>query len=78
MKYGAVPDSVTDCTSAFRSAIAACTKAGGGRVVVEGGTYLTGAIHLARHVNLHVAVKAITCARRSFSHIVARTCSSRA
>ena len=54
-KYGAVPDGVTDCTTAFRDAIAACTKARGGRVVVEGGTFLTGAIHLASNVNLHVA-----------------------
>lgn len=54
-KYGAVPDGVTDCTVAFRDAIAACAKSGGGRVLVEGGTYLTGAIHLASHVNLHVA-----------------------
>ncbi|MEP6621765.1 MAG: glycoside hydrolase family 28 protein [bacterium] len=54
-KYGAVPDNVTDCTAAFRDAVAACAKAGGGRVVVEGGTYLTGAIHLKSQVNLHVA-----------------------
>jgi polygalacturonase len=54
-KYGAVADGSTDCTAAFRDAIAACTKAGGGRVVAEGGVFMTGAIHLASHVNLHVA-----------------------
>jgi polygalacturonase len=53
--FGAVADGVTDCTAAIRRAIAACRAAGGGRVVVEGGTYLTGAIHLASRVNLHVA-----------------------
>ena len=31
-RYGAVGDGATDCTAAFRAAIDACTKAGGGRV----------------------------------------------
>ena len=53
--YGAKADGVTDCTAAFRSAIAACNAAGGGRVVVpEGGKFLTGPIHLKSNVNLHV------------------------
>lgn len=53
-QYGAVGDGATDCTKAFRAAIEACTKAGGGRVVVPKGTFLTGAIHLRNNVNLHV------------------------
>jgi polygalacturonase len=57
-KYGAVPDGTTDCTDAFRRAIAACTAAGGGRVVARGGVFLTGPIHLASRVNLHVAAGA--------------------
>ena len=53
--YGAAGDGVTDCNSAFKKAIAACTKAGGGRVVVPKGTWLTnGPIHLDDNVNLHV------------------------
>jgi polygalacturonase len=56
--YGAVGDGVTDCTSAFSSAIAACNGAGGGRVVVPAGTFLTGAIHLLSNVNLFVATNA--------------------
>src|SRR5688572_28993767 len=43
-KYGAVADGKTDCTEAFRKAIAACNKAGGGRVVVPAGVFLTGPI----------------------------------
>src|SRR5204862_6561618 len=35
-------------------AIAACNRAGGGRVVVPTGSFLTGAIHLKSNVNLHV------------------------
>ncbi len=53
--YGAVGDGVTDCNPAFKKAIAACTKAGGGRVVVPKGTWLTnGPIHLDNNVNFHV------------------------
>jgi polygalacturonase len=54
-KYGAVGDGRTDCTTAFRRAIAACVAGGGGRVVVSGGEFLTGPIRLASRVNLHVA-----------------------
>jgi polygalacturonase len=53
-KYGAVAGGKTDCTEAFRKAIQACNKAGGGRVVVPHGEFLTGAIHLKSNVNLHV------------------------
>jgi polygalacturonase len=53
-KFGAVADGKTTNTTAFRDAIAACVKAGGGRVVVPAGKYLTGPIHLLSGVNLHV------------------------
>ena len=53
--YGAVGDGVTNCNPAFKKAIAACTKAGGGRVVVPKGTFLTnGPIHLDNNVNFYV------------------------
>jgi polygalacturonase len=55
IRFGAVGDGKTDCTEAFRKAIAACNKAGGGRVVVSPGVFLTGAIHLQSNVNLHVS-----------------------
>lgn len=54
-RFGAKADGRTDCTEAFRSAIEACSKAGGGRVVVPRGVFLTGAIHLKSNVNLHIA-----------------------
>ena len=52
--YGGVGDGMTDATAAFREAIEACAKSGGGRVVVPEGTFLTGPIHLRSNVNLHV------------------------
>ena len=42
------------CTDAIRNAIIACNKAGGGKVVVPKGTFLTGAIHLLSNVDLHI------------------------
>lgn len=53
-KYGAVADGKTLNTDAFRKAIEACATAGGGRVVVPSGTFLTGAIHLKSNVNLYL------------------------
>jgi polygalacturonase len=53
-RYGAVPDGRTDCTAAFRTAIADCHEAGGGRVLVPEGVFLTGAFHLRSDVELHV------------------------
>jgi polygalacturonase len=53
--YGAVGDGNTNCTEAFKKAISAASKAGGGRVVVPAGSFLTGAIHLKSNVNLHVS-----------------------
>lgn len=54
--FGAVDDAKTDSRMAIMSAIAACAKAGGGRVVVPAGTYLTnGPIHLESNIDFHLA-----------------------
>lgn len=53
--FGAKGDGRTDCTLAFRRAIDRCNQAGGGRVVVPPGSYLTGAIHLKSNVDLHIS-----------------------
>jgi polygalacturonase len=58
-RHGARPDGKTDCTSALRKAIAECAAAGGGRVVVPEGVWLSGAIHLKSNVNLHLAKGAV-------------------
>src|ERR1044071_3252210 len=45
-RYGAKDDGKSDGTAAFRQAIDEVSRAGGWRVVVPAGTFLTGAIHL--------------------------------
>jgi len=54
-QFGAKPDGATSSREAIRSAIAACRRAGGGRVVIPQGRFLTGAVHLESGVNLHLA-----------------------
>ena len=53
-RYGASPGGTVDNTAAIRRVIEACSAAGGGRVVVPAGRFLTGPVHLASNVNLHV------------------------
>ena len=53
--YGAVAGGTTKNTAAIAAAIAACTDAGGGTVLIPPGLWLTGPIHLKSNVNLHVA-----------------------
>jgi len=57
--FGAVADGKTDCRAAMANAMAACVAAGGGRVVVPAGEFLTGAIHLQSNVNLHLETNAV-------------------
>ncbi len=53
--HGAEGDGETDATEAFARAVAACSEAGGGRVVVPTGVFLTGPIRLRSNVNLHLS-----------------------
>jgi polygalacturonase len=53
-RYGAVAGRTTDQSAAFRAAIDACVAAGGGRVVVPAGRFVTGPIVLRSKVNLHL------------------------
>jgi polygalacturonase len=54
-KFGAAEGGEKLCTEAIADAINACNKAGGGRVVIPAGVFLTGAIHLKSNVNLYVS-----------------------
>lgn len=54
-RYGAKPGNVKATTEAFAKAMAACNKAGGGRVVVPAGEWLTGPIHFKSQCNLFLS-----------------------
>jgi len=56
--FGAIGDGETDCSDAFRQAVAACKAEGGGRIVVPAGSYATGPIHLGEKMELHVQEEA--------------------
>ncbi len=57
--YGAKTDSMFLNTEAIAKAIVACHEAGGGRVVVPEGIWLTGAVHLMSNVNLYLSEGAV-------------------
>lgn len=52
--YGAKGDGTTDNTVAIQGAINACRDAGGGRILVEEGVYLTAPIRLYSNMELHL------------------------
>ena len=57
--FSAVADGKTDCSSAIKWAITACMEAGGGRVVIPAGEFLTGPIRLPDNVELHLDAGAV-------------------
>jgi len=65
--FGAVGDGAAMNTKAFRAAIEACAKAGGGRVIVPAGTFLTGPFELASRMALVVEKGAVIQATDKFA-----------
>lgn len=57
--YGAIEGGKTDNTHAIATAIAACNKSGGGRVIIPSGIWLTGPIHFKSNVNLYLEENAV-------------------
>lgn len=55
--FGAIGDGKTVNTEIIQSAIDTCAKAGGGKVVIEDGTFVTGTLIL-RDNNLYIDVTA--------------------
>ena len=57
--YGAVADGVTDNAPAIQKAVDAAAAAGGGRVVVPAGRFLSGSVMLRSNVDLHLQSGAV-------------------
>jgi len=57
--YGAVEGGEANNTVAIAAAVMACSEAGGGKVVVPAGEWLTGPVHFRNNVNLHLEEGAI-------------------
>src|SRR5215469_17280538 len=57
-RYGAAGDASKDCTNAIARAIDACSQAGGGRVIVPAGVFLTGPVRLKSNIDLHITAGA--------------------
>ena len=65
-KYGAKGDGITMNTKAINTAISACSKKGGGVVLLQTGVWLTGPIELQSNVNLHINRDAILLFTKDF------------
>ena len=70
--FGAQGDGAAFDPQAIQAAIDACAKAGGGRVILQGGTFLTWTIQLKSNVTLFIEASAVLRISRS------RTARSRA
>ena len=65
--FGAVGDGRTLVTAAIQSAIDACAKAGGGKVFVPAGNYLTGPLFLRSNLELELHSGAVLLGSRQVS-----------
>ncbi|WP_140484923.1 glycoside hydrolase family 28 protein [Flavobacterium sp. GSA192] len=72
--YGAKSGGLINNSEAFKKAIEACAKNGGGKVVIPSGKFLTGPIHLDNNVNLHLEAGAeILFSTKSSDYPLVRT-----
>ena len=67
LQFGGVADGATDNTAAFEKAVAACVAAGGGKVYVPAGKYVSGTIELKSNVFLELEAGAEILASFDFS-----------
>jgi len=65
--YGAKADGVTLNTKAIEDAIDACSKSGGGVVIIPEGLWLTGPLILKNNVNLHLERSALLQFTKDFN-----------
>lgn len=62
MAYGAKRDGITDNAAAIQQAIDDASKAGGGKVLIPRGRFLSGVIHLKSNVELNIREEAVLLA----------------
>lgn len=67
LKYGAIADGYTLNTKSINNAIDACSKAGGGVVLVPTGLWVTGPVVLKSNVNLHLQKNAMLQFSKDFA-----------
>ncbi len=67
LDFGAVPDGRTLTTSAIQAAVDGCANAGGGRVVIPPGRYLTGPIFLKSNLEVEILAGATLLGSTKFS-----------
>lgn len=70
--FGAKGDGTTLNTAAFNAAIEAAHAAGGGRVVVPNGSFMTGTVELRSNVELHLAHNAVLLGSPNLEDYVTR------
>ena len=58
-EYGGIGDGKTLNTDLFQRAIHECSNAGGGKITISGGRYMTGKIILKSNVELHLAADGV-------------------
>ena len=68
--FGALPEKHLLNTEAFAAAARACEEAGGGTILVAGGSYWTGTVHLPSNTTLFVAADAEIVASRNVDNLV--------
>ncbi len=68
LDYGAKPDGKTLSTEAIQKVVDACEKAGGGKVVVPPGKYLTGPIFLKSNVHVEILAGAVLLAHQNIEN----------
>jgi hypothetical protein len=69
LDFGAIGDGKTVCTAAIQETVDACAAAGGGKVIVPAGRYLTGPIHLKSNIEFEVLAGARLLLTNDFTSI---------
>ncbi len=65
--HGAIGDGQTLNTSAIQRTVDACAAAGGGRVVVPAGTFVSGPVFLKRNIEFHLSAGAVLQGSRNMA-----------